>query len=120
MQLKRSNRIPVLFIILLILSLSASAFAEAAVVSDIPQSALSCSDIPPYDTLDTIILDENIPEFYLSQLTTEPFIHFSPLDSLGRTGAGFACLGPATLPAEKFKTVRLDRTPEFPDELTAA
>lgn len=33
-------------------------------------------------------------------LTDETYIQFAPIDSLGRTGAAQACLGPETLPAE--------------------
>ena len=55
-------------------------------------------EIGAYAGEDVIVLDGGVPSFSESELTTESFVRFSPLDALGRTGAGTACLGPETLP----------------------
>ncbi len=74
--------------------------AGAAEVADVLPSALSASELPSWQGEDWITVHNGIPDFYLWQLTNEPYVHFSPLDRLGRTGPAMACLGPETLPSE--------------------
>ena len=74
--------------------------AEAGIEEDIPRSSITFEDLPEYIGEDFAILHDNIPEFTLWQLKTEAFVSFSPLDALGRTGPGFACLGKEMLPQE--------------------
>lgn len=63
-------------------------------------STLEITDVPAYSGDDYLILNDNNPDFYIWQINDEPFVIFSPLDKLGRTGAGMACLGEETLPKE--------------------
>ncbi len=60
-------------------------------------STLTADDLPEYEGYDYFVVNDNVPDFYVWQITTEAYIKFSPLDDLGRTGAGMACLGPETL-----------------------
>ncbi len=60
----------------------------------------SPAEIEPYRGLPFILLNDNIPEFEIKDLVTTPYIRFSPFDSLGRTGAGMACLSGETMPTE--------------------
>lgn len=69
------------------------------VVSVLP-STLDAAEIPDHTDQDYIVLNDNVPDFYLWQITDSPYVSFSPLDELGRTGAGMACLGRETLPTE--------------------
>ena len=60
--------------------------------------AAAQTEIPAYAGEDTVILNGGVPAFTEAELTTQSFVRFSPLDALGRTGAGTACLGTDTLP----------------------
>ena len=73
-------------------------FADSQITSNIPSSGLEYSDLPEYAGDDIIIINKNTPKLSRSQKKAKPFVHFSPLDELGRTGTGLACLGPETLP----------------------
>ena len=57
------------------------------------------TEIPAYAGEDIVVLNGGLPAFSEDELTEESFVRFSPLDRLGRTGAGTACLGLETLPA---------------------
>lgn len=80
---------------------SGTASAEAVtreISKDISASAIDISSVPDYSGTDYIVLNGNLPDFYVWQITKRPYIRFSQLDELGRTGAGMACLGMETLP----------------------
>ena len=57
--------------------------------------------LPEYTGEDCIVLNGDRPYFSIQKAPAASFVLFSPLDSLGRTGPGFACLGPETLPTEE-------------------
>ncbi len=90
--------LPVLLLLAVLLGCPET--AEAGIEEDIPRSSITFEELPEYIGEDFAILHDNIPEFTLWQLKTEAFVSFSPLDALGRTGPGFACLGKETLPQE--------------------
>ena len=80
-----------------------TAFADgdkAEQENPIPVSTLDIATVPDYTGSDYIVLNDNVPDFYLWQITKTPYVRFSAFDELGRTGAGMACLGKETLPAE--------------------
>lgn len=52
------------------------------------------------DALPLALVNHNMPDFYIWQISPEPYVSLSPLDELGRTGAGMACLGKETIPTE--------------------
>ena len=56
--------------------------------------------IEAYHGIPFVLLNDNVPEFQERDLVTEAFQEFSPLDHLGRTGPGIACLGSETVPTE--------------------
>ena len=85
--------------VLLLLCLAAvPASAEAA----FPRSSLCAEEIPAYESGSDyyIEINGNVPEFEIWQHTAFPFVLFSELDELGRTGPAYACLGPETLPTD--------------------
>ncbi len=47
------------------------------------------------------IVNNNVPFFFDSELTTEPYQHYSELDRLGRCGTAAAVIGKETLPTEE-------------------
>ena len=59
------------------------------------------SDIPRYSGSPFCELNNNKPYFQSDELTTDSFRRFSELDSLGRCGIAFACIGTDSLPTEK-------------------
>lgn len=59
------------------------------------------SDIPRYSGSPFCEVNNNKPFFQSDELTTDSFRHFSELDSLGRCGVAFACIGTDSLPTEK-------------------
>lgn len=46
-------------------------------------------------------VNDGVPEFTDDELSTDGFIELSELDSLGRCGPAFACVGPETMATEK-------------------
>ena len=94
--------------LLLVLVLTCSLFTLTAFadgenseqVKPIPVSTLDIATVPDYTGSDYIVLNDNVPDFYLWQITKTPYVKFSTFDELGRTGVGMACLGKETLPTE--------------------
>ena len=64
-------------------------------------SALSISDIPEYSGLPYIEINDNLPFFTASDLTTSAFEEYSPLDSLGRCGVAFANICQELMPIKE-------------------
>ncbi len=46
-------------------------------------------------------INDNIPYFTEDEITDKPFEKYSELDSLGRAGVAFACVGTETMPTEE-------------------
>ena len=63
------------------------------------------NDIPKYSGEDYIVLNNNIPNFTESDLTTNSFEEYSPLDSLGRCGVAYANIGSDIMPTEKRESI---------------
>ena len=59
------------------------------------------SDIPSYSGIPYCEVNNNQPFFQSDELTTESFKQFSKLDSLGRCGVAFACIGADSLQTEE-------------------
>ncbi|MDO5418332.1 MAG: DNA/RNA non-specific endonuclease [Lachnospiraceae bacterium] len=61
----------------------------------------SLSEIPEYSGEPFAVVNDNVPFFAESDLTTESFEHYSELDELGRCGAAYANVGRDLMPTEK-------------------
>ncbi len=61
----------------------------------------SLSDIPEYDDSPYAVVNDNVPYFTESDLTTTSYEYYSELDSLGRCGVTIACVGTDLMPTEK-------------------
>lgn len=68
-------------------------------------SDISINNIPKYSGEDYIVLNNNVPNFLESDLTTTSFEEYSPLDSLGRCGVAFANIGTDIMPTEKRESI---------------
>lgn len=63
------------------------------------------ADIPAYSGNDYVVLNDNVPNFSDSDLTTTSFEEYSPLDSLGRCGVAFANIGTDLMPTENRESI---------------
>ena len=62
--------------------------------------AVSADGVPAYSGSAYIAVNNNIPEFSADELVTTSFETYSPLDSLGRCGVAYACVGIDLMPTE--------------------
>ena len=65
------------------------------------QYIFTLSDVPVYEGAPSVILNDNIPAFSETDLTTEPFEQYSDLDSFGRCGEAYANICRELMPTEK-------------------
>lgn len=63
--------------------------------------AFSVDQVPAYSQQAAITVHENRPYFRLEDFSTAAFESYSSLDSLGRCGTAFACIGQELMPTEK-------------------
>lgn len=66
-----------------------------------PTTTITLADIPAYSGDPYIAVNDNAPLFTDSELTTASFEDYSPLDSLGRCGVAYSCVGLETMPTEE-------------------
>ena len=64
-------------------------------------SSFSLSDVPPYSGKAYISVDGNVPYFTAAELTTTSFETYSDLDTLGRCGVTYACIGQDLMPTKE-------------------
>lgn len=57
--------------------------------------------IPEYSGAPYVEINGNVPEFTDGDMTTDSFETYSELDSLGRCGTAYACVGRDLMPTEK-------------------
>ena len=82
--------------LLLLLCLLLSACGTAA-----PAPSFDLEDIPEFSGEPYVVLEDNRPNFPEEEWSAEPFEEYSPLDSLGRCGPAYACVGLETMPTEE-------------------
>ena len=92
------KKVTAFILIVSLLCIGAVTYADASIGDTVPVSTLSA--IPQYEDTDYVVLQNNQPDFYVWQISATPYVLFSRLDALGRTGAAMACLGPETLPTQ--------------------
>lgn len=65
-------------------------------------SASTLDDIPPFTDQPYVVLGDNIPTFTEAEkAVTASFEEYAPLDSLGRCGVTYACIGRDLMPTEE-------------------
>lgn len=71
--------------------------------SQLPTASVcfSLAEVPAFSGNAYIAVNGNIPYFDDSDLTTNSFETYSPLDSLGRCGVTYACVGQDIMPTEE-------------------
>ena len=105
------NKILSLICILLILVLTLSGCGGSLANGDVlpenegtkepTQLVVSLDDIPEYSNSPYVAINDNQPSFTEDDYTTEAFEEYAELDSLGRCGVTYACVGVEIMPTEK-------------------
>lgn len=75
--------------------------STAPVNAEPTPAAISLASIPTYSGSPYVEINGNVPGFTDSDLTTASFETYSPLDSLGRCGVAYACIGTDLMPTEE-------------------
>ena len=78
---------------------------EPSLQEDIPSTseaapAIDLSNIPAFSGEPHVAINDNIPDFTDADLTSSSFEEYSSLDSLGRCGIAYACIGTDLMPTE--------------------
>lgn len=84
-----------LYIPILILFILSSLYSNWV---DSNKPTISIDDIPAYSGESYVEINDNIPTFDESMLSTEYYEYYSELDYLGRCGVTYACVGIETMP----------------------
>lgn len=66
---------------------------------------INISNIPNYAGASYTVLNNNIPNFADSEMSTKSYEYYSALDSLGRCGVVYACIGKDIMPTEERGTI---------------
>ena len=61
---------------------------------------ITLSEIPEYKRSPYVEINGGVPYFTEQEITTEAFESYSPLDTIGRCGVAFACIGIEIMPTE--------------------
>lgn len=61
----------------------------------------SVGEVPTFSGQPYIVINDNVPEFLDSDLTSDAYEFYSELDSLGRCGYAVACIGIELMPTEE-------------------
>lgn len=73
--------------------------------TDQVQSVLSLEDIPEYSGEPYVVINDNIPDFDDSDMTTDSFESYSELDALGRCGVAYANIGQDLMPTGERESI---------------
>lgn len=68
---------------------------------NLPVTNFSLSDVPAYSGKPYVVINNNVPFFTKSELTTKSYEFYSNLDDLGRCGVTYACIGQDIMPTEE-------------------
>ncbi len=95
-----------IFLLALCLSLNGCTYPSLSdesgdIVSLDSSLSFDISMVDEYEGVPYCIVNDNVPFFSEDEITNESFEHYSSLDSLGRCGTAFACVGIDLMPSEK-------------------
>ncbi len=102
---QKRNTKKLLLLLLCWLSLSLAACVDIQIEkekqgTDTDQT-ITLEEVPPYAGEPYVEIHGNQPDFTKEDLTEQSFEHYSELDSLGRCGVAYACIGRDLMPTEK-------------------
>ncbi len=93
--------VSLVFVIMLGGCLGSTVADENSTTAQNSQINIDMSEIPEFIGEPYCVINGNVPELTVADATEEYFEKYSPLDSLGRCGVAFACLGLETMPTEE-------------------
>ena len=95
--------------------------AESSAPAEITTaSSFSLRDVPAYSGKAYTSVNGNVPYFSAAELTTQSFETYSDLDSLGRCGVTYACIGKDLMPTEERGSIGMVKpTAGTPSAMTA-
>ena len=97
----KGRRAPILALLLaLLLVLPGCEPLNQALAAPALDEDFSLSDIPAFSGQPYVVVGDNTPQFPEEDLVPVSFEDYSPLDSLGRCGAAYACVSQDTMPTE--------------------
>ena len=97
----KGRRAPILALLLaLLLVLPGCEPLNQALAAPALDEDFSLSDIPAFSGQPYVVVGDNTPQFPEEDLVPVSFESYSPLDSLGRCGAAYACVSQDTMPTE--------------------
>lgn len=70
-------------------------------IRQLPEAAFDLADVEPYSGQPYTVVNDNVPYFLETDLTTDSYEYYSELDSLGRCGVAYASIGLDIMPTEK-------------------
>lgn len=97
MKIVRKTILPILILCCLLLS---SCSPSSFDVSD-SAGSFSLDAVPAFSDVPYVVINDNIPEFAESDLTTTSFEQYAALDAFGRCGVAYANVGTDTMPTEE-------------------
>jgi len=65
------------------------------------QDVFTVDTVPAFTGIPYVAIQDNVPTFSESELVTEGYEIYAPLDLLGRCGVAMACVGPEMMPTEE-------------------
>lgn len=74
---------------------------EIVVTLPTTEVTLSLADVPEYSGEPYVAVNDNVPQFLETDLSTDSYEYYSDLDSLGRCGVVYACIGTDMMPTEE-------------------
>lgn len=74
---------------------------EIVVTLPSTEVTISLADIPEYSGEPYVTVNDNVPQFLETDLSTDSYEYYSDLDSLGRCGVVYACIGTELMPTEE-------------------
>ena len=90
----------------ILLSLLLFLLSGCEILMDLPESANSLLEVPPYSGQPYIAIHDNLPYFSEDEITDRSFEFYSPLDHLDRCGPATASIGLDLMPTEKRESIR--------------
>lgn len=104
---RKNNSLKYIISLIVILCLSIAGYlniqpntiSTAGTSNLVYENSFDLSTIPEFNSSSYVILNNNVPEFKDEDFTTTSFEKYSKLDSLGRCGVAYACLGMETMPS---------------------
>lgn len=74
-------------------------------IISITQSKIDLNSIPNYSGNPYVAINNNVPYFVESELTTKSYESYGELDSLGRCTSAIACVGKDLMPTQKRESI---------------